>query len=193
MIVSTSTARAETTTAIDVQLTLLAADGGPLAGSPLRLVLANSPGWQDALAGTRLACDEHGIVRWSTRGPVEHRQHKLPTNFFTQLVSPAQKTDHFAIAAQLPFLGRDWLFVAGVDHFANGTSAQVDGLRVYGADAAGTYSVAVQRDNAGWHFPGVAWPVSDPGYQVANLSAAPTAGGWSLALTLRRLPPVVVR
>ncbi len=159
----------------------------------MRLVLANEPDWQSALAGERLVSNEKGEVLWSTLVTVEHRKRKLPGNFFSQLVSSAQETIHFPVAVQLPFLGREWLFVTSVDHFASGASVQFDGVRLYGMDATGTFNMAVNKDAAGWRFPGVAWPVSEPGYQVVTLSATPSGAGWTVTLTIRRLPEPVVR
>lgn len=193
LLAATAPALADVTTTLQVHLKLVTADSAPLVGVPVRLVLANGADWQGALAGERLVSDEKGEIHWSTRGTVEHRQRKLPSNFFSQLVSSAQETVHFSVAAQLPFLGREWLFVTSVDYFASGASVQFDGIRLYGMDGAGAFNVAVTRDAAGWHFPGVAWPVSDPGYQVASLSVAPSGAGWTVALTMRRLPEPVVR
>ncbi|MBK9442201.1 MAG: hypothetical protein IPN53_13210 [Comamonadaceae bacterium] len=178
---------------LDVQLTLLDTDSSPIAGAPVRLVLANAPGWQDAGSGIKLKTDGHGMARWLTPGPVDRRQRKLTTNFFTQLVSPTQETFHFSVAAQLSYLGREWLLVTDVDYFANGTSAQRDGIRLYGVDAKGAFSVPVRRDGNGWHFPGLAWPVNSPGFHVTKLSATPRGTGWSVDWVLRRLPEPIAQ
>lgn len=186
-------ALAESTTPLEIQLGLLAPDSTALKETPVRLVLANAPGWQNPESGVRLRTDEKGIARWSTRGLIDRRHRKLPSNFFTQLAAPTQETFHFSVAAQLSYLGKEWLLVTELDCFADGTSAQLDGVRLYGQDSAGAFTVPVNQDARGWHFPGLALPATTPGFQVARLGAVPSGSGWSVEWVLRRLPEPIVR
>jgi hypothetical protein len=178
---------------IEVRFTLLDADGKPVAGVPVRLVLATGSGWQRADAGSQVTTNESGEIRWSTRGLPEARRRKMPTNFFTQSTSAPQETMHLAIGAQLSYLGRPWLVVSEGDHFANGTTAQLDGVRVYGLSADGMFSAQASVRNGVWQLPGVPSPLTTPGHQVARFAMTHAGGGWVVELTIKRLPEPVIR
>jgi hypothetical protein len=112
----------------------------------------------------------------------------MPTNFFTQAVSATQETVHLAIAVQLSYLGRPWLVVSEADHFANGTTAQLDGVRVYGLDAEGSFTVQATVRNGSWQLPGIPWPLTTPGHLVARFAMTPAGNGWAAELVIKSLP-----
>jgi hypothetical protein len=181
------------TVPIVVRLTLQDQEGKPIGAAPIRLVTTDMPDWQQPGAGAQLITDALGEARWSFPGRPAIRQRKLPTNFFTQITSRAQETTHFAIGAQLPYVGRTWLVVTAADRFPDGTVAQLDGLRVYGLDANGAYTVPATFKDGAWRLPGIAWPLTTPGAEVSRFTIAPLNGGWEIAVTIRRMAEPVVR
>lgn len=188
MILGDGIAPGGTSTTLEVGVSLVSADGSPLVGQATRLILAEVPGFERADAGSVRRSDERGELRWSTAVTLQSRFKKLPGNFFSQLVATPRATRHLALALQLPFLGREWRYVVSVDRFEDGTQAQLDGLRVYGADAAGEFVERVRRDRECWHFAGLPGPVTSPGYEVLRLTLSPAGHAWSLDLGLRRMP-----
>lgn len=178
---------------VAVHFQLTAADGTPLAGAPVRLVLGTGPGWQGAQAGGRFVADSRGEIRFPANLALETRRRKLPTNFTTQLLSSAQETQHLTAAVELPYLGRPWLYVAAVDRFANGTSAQLDGLRVFGRDPQGGFTVAARMQDGAWLLPGVDAPLRPPGHEVTRFVLEPAGSGqsWKVILAFVRHPEPV--
>ena len=175
---------------VEVRFGLVDAAGAPIAGAPVRLAIATGDGWQRRDAGTPGTTDASGEVRASVRVVPETRSRKLPTNFTTQLLSSAQQTVHFAVAAQLPFLGRSWLYVHEADLFGRSTTAQLDAPRMYAADARGDFTEAASMRDGAWRLPGMDLVVSStggaPGYRAVRFSIAPAGEGWAVWLVLAR-------
>lgn len=180
---------------VEVHFLLTAADGTPLAHEPVRLVLGSAPGWQDAQAGTRFNTDARGEHHFTATVVLEFRQRRLTTNFTTQLLSRAQETQHLAVAVELPYLGRPWLYQAAVDHFANGTCSQMDALRVFGRDPQGRFTVAAAMKDGAWLLPGVAGALRPPGHEVTRFALEPPTSGpaWTVLLTFKRHPEPQLR
>lgn len=182
---------------VEIRFGLVDASGAPIAGAPVRLAIASGAGWQRADAGALATTDAAGEARVNFSVVPETRSRKLPTNFTTQLLSPAQPTVHFAVAAQLPFLGRPWLYVHEADQFGRDTTAQLDAPRMYAADARGDFTEPASTRNGAWRLPGMELAVSStggaPGYRVARFSIAPDGAGWSVRLVLAREPEPVRR
>lgn len=185
---------ADPSPSLQVRFQLLDANGSPLAGAPIRLTLAVGQGWQRPEAGFRTVTDNLGEVHWSTAAAPERRRRKWPTNFITQTFSAAQYTSHIAIGTELAYVARPWLVVCAADRFANGASAQLDGLRLYGRDKAGNFSVQATRQADGtWRMPGVPGAFTTPGFNVERFSLEPNADGWSVELAIQRLSEPVRR
>jgi hypothetical protein len=177
-----------TSTTLEVRVSLVSAEGLPIVSQAMRLILAEDPGFERADAGSARHSDERGELHWSTAATLQTRYRKLPGNFLSQLVAAPRATRHLALAVQLPYLGREWRYVVSVDRFEDGTQAQLDGLRIYGADAMGAFVERVRRDRECWQFAGLPGVVTSPGYEVLRLTLVPAGNAWSLDLGLRRLP-----
>ena len=100
---------------------------------------------------------------------------------------------HAAIAAQLPYLQRPWLFVFECDRFPGNTTAQLDAIRMYGEDAAGEFTVQAPMKDGVWQLPGMKYSLTSPGYKVDRFWLEPAGAGWTVELVVRRLPEPVVR
>jgi hypothetical protein len=178
---------------IQVRLELIDSGGVPMAGAPVRLVLASGPGWQQPDAGAQAVTGMAGEVHWSVAAAPERRRRKLPTNFFTQMLSAAEDTIHVAVGVELTYLGRPWLVVGAGDRFGNGTTAQLDGLKVYGRDQTGSFSLPATQSEGAWTLPGVPGTLTTPGFLVRRLAISPVERGWAVELTVQRASEPVAR
>lgn len=195
LLVSWSTLVAQQAVTFDVQFALTTPDSKPIAGAPVRVVLGEQPGWQGASAGTRFTTDAQGQHQFSTTGTVTEMRRKLPTNFWTSLMSRAQATKHVSVATELPYVGKQWLYVAEVDRFKDGTSARLDAMRVYGVNPSGVYTLPVSFAGGEYSLPGIPGKLRVPGHEVSHFSAEPDAGGtrWKVSITVIRYPEPVRR
>lgn len=180
---------------VDVQFSLVTKDNTPVAAAPVRLVLAEVPGWQVANAGMQFVTDDKGQYQFSGTGSFKEQRRKLPTNFWTSLTSRAEVVQHFTLAAELPYLGKRWLYVADLDYFKNGSSVRMDAMRMFGVDAAGNFTVPVKFADAEYSLPGFPGKLRVPGHEVESFSVQPDATGnrWKVVLSFRRYPEPVVR
>lgn len=184
---------------LDVHVTVLSPDRTPAAGIPLRVVLGTALTWQAPDAGTALVTGDDGMVHVTGPLVLDDRRHKMPTNFFTSLVASRERTRHVQVAVELEYAGRPWLTAIDLDHFENGTSAQLEPMRVYGRAANGRFTDDIPlRDGArNARLPkGLVLPV--PGFDVNAATLEPDAsvpGGtrWRLKLTLTRWPEPKVK
>lgn len=184
---------------LDVLVTVLEPDKSPAVGVPLRVVLGAALTWQAADEGERLVTGDDGSARFQTRVTLDDRRHKMPTNFFTSLVASRERTRHVQVAVELEYASRAWLTAIDLDHFENGTSAQLDPMRVFGRAANGRFTddIPLRDGHRQARLPkGVVMPV--PGFDVSSATLEPDAtmsGGthWRLALTLTRWPAPVQR
>jgi hypothetical protein len=171
---------------LQVRLQLVDGEQRALAGVELRAVSTLEAGWRLVDAGQTRITGEDGTACWLIPHGTATRKRKRPTNFFTQLFAPRRTTQHTAIAVELDWLGRPWRVVFAGDRFADGTTAQLDGLRMYGRDEAGSFSrPVIQRDGA-WEFPGVPGRLTTTGFTVQYLSLEHEARGWTLDLGVQR-------
>lgn len=180
---------------VEVQFSLVTKDNAPVAGAPVRLVLAEAPGWQLATAGTQFVTDSKGQHTFSGTGSYTEPRRKMPTNFWTSLTSRAEVVQHFTVAAELPYFGKRWLYVADVDYFKSGSSVRMDAMRVFGADATGNFTVPVKFADAEYSMPGFPGKLRVPGHEVESFSVQPDAIGsrWKVVVSFRRLPEPIVR
>ncbi len=75
---------------LDVHVTLVTT-GAPIANAPIRLVLGSAPGWDASGAGITFTTDAKGEYHFTTMASLDLQKLKVPTNFFTQLVSRARR------------------------------------------------------------------------------------------------------
>lgn len=185
--------------AVEVQVTVLGADGAPVVGLPLRVVPGHTPAWQTPDAGAALVTNGAGVVRLAAQLVLEERRHKMPSNFFTSLVAPAERTRHIQIGVEMAYAGRPWLTAIDIDRFENGTSAQLQARRVFARAGNGHFTDAVPpRDGVHRATLSKGLVLSVPGFDVsaATLDPDTTQPGqvrWRLALVLRRWPEPVLR
>jgi hypothetical protein len=184
---------AQESRSIEVRLQLVDSAGQPIAGAPVRVVLALGEGWQSPNAGLKAITGGAGEVAWTLAATPEVRRRKLPSNFVTHTLAPVENTTHLAIGVELAYLGQAWLVVGAGDRFGNGTTAQLDGVRIYGRDETGSFSrPAVQRGGA-WYLPGVPGALTTPGFAAQRLAIAPAERGWTVDFVLQRANEPVAR
>lgn len=178
---------------IEVRFKVIDSGGQAIVGAPIRLVLAQGQAWHLPEAGVRAVTGSGGEVTWTVNALPERRRRKLPTNFVTQALAATEETVHLAVGVELTYLARPWLVVGAGDRFDNGTTAQLDGLKIYGRDQSGNFSLpAVQREGA-WYLPGLAGALTTPGFLVRRLAIAPVERGWAMDFTLQRASEPVTR
>ncbi len=115
---------------LDVHVTLVDKNDVPIANAPMRLVFGTAPGWDAPGAGAPFTTDAKGEHHFSTTAPLDIQRLKVPTNFFTQLVSLPEKTRHLGLAAELPYRGQPQRYIADVNRFPDGA-----GLRALGDES----------------------------------------------------------
>lgn len=188
-----ATVAAQESKAVEVRFQVVDSAGQAIAGAPIRLVLALGQGWQVPEAGLRAVTGSAGDVNWTVNAAPERKRRKLPTNFSTQTLSPVEDTIHLAVGVELTYLGRSWLVVAAGDRFDNGTTAQLDGLKIYGRDQTGNFSILAVQKAGAWYLPGVSGALTTPGFSVHRLAIAPAVRGWTMDLTVQRASEPVAR
>ena len=184
---------------LDVQVTVLEPDKTPAIGIPLRVVLGAALTWQAANEGVQLVTAENGMCHLQKAVVLDDRRHKMPTNFFSSLVASRERTRHLQIALELEYAGRPWLTAIDIDHFENGTSAQLDPMRVFGRAANGRFTddIPLRDGTRQARLPkGVVLPV--PGFDLSGVTldpdpSMPGATHWTLRLILTRWPPPAPR
>lgn len=184
---------AQESSTIEVRVKVIDSAGEAIAGAPIRLVLAQGQGWQLPEAGMRTRTGSAGEVTWTVNALPERGRRKLPTNFSTQTLSPAEDTIHLAVGVELTYLARPWLVVGAGDRFNNGTTAQLDGLKIYGRDQVGNFSLPAVQKQGAWYLPGAPGALTTPGFTVQHLAIAPAGRGWTMEFTLQRANEPVVR
>jgi hypothetical protein len=180
-------ARAQTVP-IDVSFTLLDMKDPynppypPLAGETVRLVLGETPDWQNPDAGHKFVTDEKGEAHFTMNGLLDPvwRWRNIG---FTPLSMPV-KGEHMKIGVELlhtipveggsDFTAR-WLLTMDLDGF-KGQSATVGFMGIYTPDAQGRFTKALVRQgsNEAWKVPAmndkIMWGMS---YEVANFLLSP--------------------
>lgn len=175
-------------------------DRTPAAGVPVRVVIGAALTWQAADAGERLVSGDDGSCHWRTSVLLDDQRHKLPTNFFTNLMASRERTRHLQVAIELEYAGRPWLTAIDIDRFENGTSAQLEPMRVFGRAANGRFTddIPLREGTRHARLPkGIVTAV--PGFDLTGATldpdpAVPGGSHWVLRLALTRWPaPVVAR
>jgi hypothetical protein len=168
---------------LDVHVALVDNNGAPIANAPMRLVFGNAPGWDAPGAGIAFTTDAKGEHHFTTTTSLDTQRLKVPTNFFTQLVSLPEKTRHLRLAAELPYRGEPRLYVADVNRFPDGANLGRAVMQAYGADAQGRFTV----------------PAGTAGHKLSQFFLKPSetdaadATRWSVKLTFLREPEPVQR
>jgi hypothetical protein len=184
---------------LDVQVTVLEPDKTPAAGVPVRLVLGSELTWQAAEEGERVVTAPDGTCRLESRVALDERRHKLPTNFFSSLMATRARTRHVQVAVELEYADRPWLTAINIDHFENGTSTQLEPMRVFGRAANGRFTddIPLRDGTRQARLPkGVVMPV--PGFDLSGVTLDPDASvpgdaRWTLRMILTRWPAPVPR
>ena len=179
---------------IDVQVTVLEPDKTPAAGIPLRVVLGASLTWQAADEGVRFVTGDNGIGSVQMAVALDDRRHKMPTNFFSNLVASRERTRHLQFALEFEYAGRPWLTAIEIDHFENGISTQLVPMRVYGRASNGRFTddIPLREGTRHARLPkGLVLPV--PGFDLSGLTLdpdplVPGASHWTLRMILTRWP-----
>jgi hypothetical protein len=168
---------------LDVHVALVDNDNALIANAPIRLVFGSAPGWDAPGTGTTFTTDSKGEYHFATTASLDIQKLKVPTNFFTQLISRREKTRHLRLAAELPYRGQSWLYVADVHRFPDGANLGKAVMQSYGVDPQGRFTV----------------PAGTAGYQLSQFFLEPAeaeaedATRWTLRLTFLREPEPVRR
>jgi len=194
------------TVTLDVEFKLTDIDYHPLAGEPLRLVLG-AKDWQSAAAGIRIVTAADGTAKFTTQALIDRRW-KSSNIGFTGLSMPV-RTDHIAIAAELPYVlpkkgGDDivhrWLYTADIDRLPDGDCSSDDLDDVYEPGPDGRFSKLLGTNAAGPSFQALVdgWLLSGAGYQMSDFLLEPdktdaTGQRWHLKLALKRMRKPVLR
>src|SRR5262245_43011848 len=91
-----STAFAQPVT-LDVEFKLTDLEYKPIPNVPIRLVFTSDKDWQSATAGQRFNTDARGEAKLAANVVLDKRMKKMPTNFWSSLVSTPQQTDHVIV------------------------------------------------------------------------------------------------
>jgi hypothetical protein len=184
---------------LNLQLTIREHDRSPAVGVPARIVTGSALTWQAPEMGERVMTDSNGVCALELIVSLDDRRRKLPSNFFASLMSSPVRTQHLQVAVELEHAGRPWLTAIDIDHFENGTSAQLEPIRIFGRAANGRFTDDVPLLNGSWHArlpKGVVTSV--PGFDVSGVSLEPdlTYGDnahWMMRATLTRWAPTAAR
>lgn len=165
----------------------------PMPGTPVRVVLAQGEGWQRAEAGHAGITDGGGWIAWRTRGAPVQRSRKMPTNFTTQALAAPQPTTHFAVGVEQPWFGKPRLVVSGADRFPDGTTAQLEPLRVLNAGPDGAFTLESAFAAGEWKYPDLETPMNTAPQRWTAYRIEPDGEGWTITIAVRRLAEPVRR
>ena len=188
---------------VDFRLTPLEKNEG-LAGVPVRLVLGDARGWQDADAGHRFVTDADGRAHFTMTGTVDRRWTWQPIAQ-TGLSIPS-RSDHLQIAAELeqPIPRADghfdrypWLHVMDIDCMTPSDCSTSDITGVYTRDASGRFTRGGE-----WRGTDLSMPelngmlLTGAHYKASDFflsTSDPARNKWNLRLVLQRKPDPVRR
>jgi hypothetical protein len=175
-----------------------------LTGVPVRVILGESPGWQDPDAGHRFVTDSTGQARFTTKGIVDRRWKSVNVGM-TGLSIP-KRSDHMRIAVELEQLiptagGKydrfQWLHLMDIDCISGDNCSTSDFTGIYTRDANGRFTRRADYSNDGLKLPELGGMVlGGPGYKVADFflsTTDPAKKTWQLKLVLQRMPAPVMR
>jgi len=156
-------------TPVDVQFKLIGttdnfdADPPPVVGETVRLVLGETPDWQNPGAGRQFVTDSKGEARFTMDVPLDSRIRSRNIGFTP--FSSYSRSEHMKIAVELKHeLPVDtggatrsfrWLLTMDVDCFKGGTCSSNDFMTIVTPDAQGrfTKTLARQGGNEAWLVP----------------------------------------
>lgn len=183
---------------LDVQITVLRPDKSPASDIPIRMVLGTAGDWQSANAGADLVTGGDGAVHVTAPVVLESKRRQVPTNFFARMMASRETTRQVQVGVALEYAGRQWLSVISVDRRANGTSARIDPMRVFGRASDGRLTDDVPLHNGTWHKRLPSGKIASlPGFTVTSAtldpdSAAADNASWKLRVTLVQWEPHVM-
>ena len=189
--------------AVDFRLTPLEKNEG-IPSVPVRLVLGDARGWQDADAGYRFTTDADGRARFTMNGTVDRRWTWQPVAQ-TGLSLPA-RSDHIQVAAELEqpipradggFDRYQWLHVMDIDCLTPSDCFTSDITDVYTRDASGRFTRRGEWRGTDLSMPelngmlltGAHYKSSDHFLSTTD----PEGKKWNLRLVLQRKPDPVRR
>lgn len=178
---------------------LLDPSNTPIPDVEVRVVFGCEPGWHSAGAGRQFVTDAEGRAEFTTEITLDRRLRKVPTNFWSSLVSLPQWTDHLTVATELEYMTFPWLYVAEINRFSGGDPVMVDGIAVYTRDAAGNFTIPARQVDGGWQMAELGgMRLTSPGHEIADFALQPDdddpAGErWTLRLAYRRWPAPEIR
>jgi hypothetical protein len=184
---------------LDVTFVLTDLEHAPIAGTAVRVVFGSDPGWREPGAGDRLVTDARGESRFSSPVTLDRVRRKVPTNFWSSLVTPPAKADRLMVAAELPYMEFRWLYAVDLYRFADSGDVLLDGLSVYTPDADGRFTRKATHDDDGWTMAELGGLVlTTPGHAPWDFTLAPDPGDpmegrWTLRLGFRRSPAPIRR
>jgi hypothetical protein len=174
----------------------------PLAGETVRLVLGQSPNWQNHDAGHKFVTDEKGEAQFTMDGLID--THWTARNIgFTPLVMPV-RAEHMQIATELEhriplekageFKTFRWVLTMDLDCLPDGRCSTVGFMGIYTPDVQGRFTKALQRQGGteSWKVPElndqVIWGMR---YQVADFlmtTSTDEPKKRTLKFAIKRLP-----
>ncbi len=184
---------------IDVRFKLTDLDNHPIAPENVRLVLGTGAGWQKPDAGQRFTTDDHGEHQLTVETVLETRRRKMPTNFFSSLVSRPEPTDFLQVAAELEYAGHRWLYVVDLYRFRRDGTVMDDRFALYSRSAQGDFTNQARYENGGWRIADLnGLALSRAGYDLSNFGLQPDLTDpshrrWVLDLAFKKAPAPVMR
>ena len=180
---------------LDVEFKLTDLEYKPIPNAPGRLVFISDKDWQGATAGQRFTTDAKGEAKLTANVVLDKRLKKMPTNFWSSLLSTPQQTDHLVVGAEMEYMEFRWLYTVEVFHFPDGTDLLGE-MAIYSRDERGNFTRKAERK-------GTDWVISDlrgvllntAGYDPWNFSLTPDTTGkrWQLKLAFKKFPAPVRR
>src|SRR5262245_20918338 len=189
-----ATASAQPVT-LDIEFKLTDLDYKPIPNAPVRLVFTSDKDWQSATGGQRFTTDAKGEAKLTANVVLDKRMKKMPTNFWTSLVSTPQQTDHLVVGAEMEYMEFRWLYTVEVFHFRDGTDLLGE-VAIYSRDERGDFTRKAERKGTDWVISDLRGMVlTTAGYDPWNFALSPDAAGkrWQLKLGFKRFPPPVRR
>jgi hypothetical protein len=167
-----------------VRFKLTDLDYKPLAGVPVRLVVASDPAWQKPGSGRQVVTDAKGEAEAVLEASLDKSLRKAPSNFVANLLSLPKQTLDLRIAVELVYDGRPGLYAVDIHRFPNGDCMR-QGFRVFTADAGGAFTQGgTLVDGAGF----TPWD-----YMLAPDPDDPAGRRWTVKLAFKKQPPPVRR
>lgn len=167
---------------VRLEARFVSAQGAPLAGTPVRIVVGDIPGAREPSAGATMTTDGEGRVELEVTAPVKTRRISLDNVF------SFHRTRFLEIGIELELRGRPALYWIELDAIREGT---VGLMKAYVAGPDGRFDRLLDFDPQmhGWTMPG------DPqGLVMSSIGADLKAhemegapgGGWTARLTIEK-------